>query len=504
MLGVAIRLLPVLGSDQILLRQPTEDGYLLLTVARNMALGNGMSTMGGQTATNGVQPLITFLFSACYLLVGGDKVQGVRLAMLLSSVIAAAAGWFGYRFAALMLAPRRLGRSTALLAAALWFGCPLFVMHTANALETGLYALTVLAMLDFYGRMQPSLPLRQAATLGFLLGLCFWSRNDAVFLIATVCLVIVFGPGKLAPSARWGRAILVGGVATATALPWMASNLLRFGNVVPVSGQSEALGARFAANIAYLPAKLFEYLSTVVAIPDQLERTPPVIVASLAVVIGAVVVAARASRTANDVQRSLLLIVAGFTACLSVYYGLFFGAEYFMARYLFPVSFPLLLLTVATVGGQLMRIESTSRRRLAELAVAVVVAVPLTGLVYRRYQQRADHMHFQVVDWVLANTTTDTLVAAIQTGTLGYFHDRTINLDGKVNPYALKLRQRMEREQGRRDYVLEYVRDSAIEYLVDWAGIASWERNLRPDFRLLLEDDAKNLAVLKRVTPKRP
>ncbi|NJN67317.1 MAG: hypothetical protein HC884_11700 [Chloroflexaceae bacterium] len=30
-------------------------------------------------------------------------------------------------------------------------------------------------------------------------------------------------------------------------------------------------------------------------------------------------------------------------------------------------------------------------------------------------------------------------IAAFESGTLGYFHDRTINLDGKVNPEVLAL-----------------------------------------------------------------
>ena len=46
-----------------MLRQwPTEDGYLMLTIARNMALGNGMSTADGELPTNGTQPLATTIW----------------------------------------------------------------------------------------------------------------------------------------------------------------------------------------------------------------------------------------------------------------------------------------------------------------------------------------------------------------------------------------------------------------------------------------------------------
>ena len=45
----------------------TEDGYLMLTVARNLALGNGLSVSDGQIITNGIQPLATFVYSLPFL-----------------------------------------------------------------------------------------------------------------------------------------------------------------------------------------------------------------------------------------------------------------------------------------------------------------------------------------------------------------------------------------------------------------------------------------------------
>jgi hypothetical protein len=54
------RLWPILAAQPAL---PeffiTEDGYLMLTVARNMAIGLGMSVSEGTIATNGIQPMAT-------------------------------------------------------------------------------------------------------------------------------------------------------------------------------------------------------------------------------------------------------------------------------------------------------------------------------------------------------------------------------------------------------------------------------------------------------------
>ena len=79
----------------------------------------------------------------------------------------------------------------------------------------------------------------------------------------------------------------------------------------------------------------------------------------------------------------------------------------------------------------------------------------------------AAHDHGQVVQWVSDHLAPATWVGAPQSGTLGYFHDRTINLDGKVNPLALQARQ----DNRLFHYI---VNDTPIEYIADWYGFARW------------------------------
>lgn len=49
-------------------------------------------------------------------------------------------------------------------------------------------------------------------------------------------------------------------------------------------------------------------------------------------------------------------------------------------------------------------------------------------------------------------------VAAFQSGTLGYFRDNVLNLDGKVNPKV----------HAHRKNLLGYIEESGIEWLCDW------------------------------------
>jgi hypothetical protein len=55
-IGVVTRLEP-LQDEQRMLKSISEDGYLMMTIARNMAIGEGMSTADGTIPTNGTQPL---------------------------------------------------------------------------------------------------------------------------------------------------------------------------------------------------------------------------------------------------------------------------------------------------------------------------------------------------------------------------------------------------------------------------------------------------------------
>ena len=69
-----VRVAPLVeGGERLRWQCVSEDGYLMLTVARNLALGNGLSISDGTIPSNGVQPLATLLFAGCIWLAGGDR-----------------------------------------------------------------------------------------------------------------------------------------------------------------------------------------------------------------------------------------------------------------------------------------------------------------------------------------------------------------------------------------------------------------------------------------------
>lgn len=501
-LGLLNRAYPIVGGEEALAQFfLTEDGYLMLTVARNMAIGLGMSVSEGTIPTNGVQPLATFLFAGAYAAAGGDKVGGL-VGVHLIAVLAAVGGAVAMRvLAGRVLASLGIAALWAWVATALWFSGPLLMRHSMNGLETGLYTCVVLGTLLLFWRMvAQGAEASRGLALGFgaLCGLAFLARNDAVFLVVALFsiwslhLLIAARVGGAAVAARVAPAAIVCLVVIA---PWLIHNQLGFGSIVPISGTAQSATAVYGGNVGLLPAVLFEHTLPMLPIPAGLERNAAIVaVAATSVVAILIWFAWRVARAAGPVR----LVVLGYGlhgAALAYYYGFHFGAEHFLSRYLAPIA-PLLVIAAVVAVVDLSRLVAGAKWR-AFASGAALLAFALTGalLVFFATPEQREQGHFQVVGWVSENVDDETWVGAVQTGTLGYWHDRTINLDGKVNPTALAERLRI-------GTVLDYVTKSEIDVLADWAGIATWideERfGFAEAFEVVVNDPEQNLAVLRR------
>lgn len=496
-LGFGARVAPFFDHGGRLLAQfPTEDGYFMLTMARSLSLGNGLSVAGGAMPTNGTQPLATFLWGFAYALVGGDSVAGVAAVLGLEVAISVLAAYGIFRLTSKLFAHRADVATLAFIASAVWFASAIGLPNTMNCLETGLYtAIAVSVALAFVESPDPSPPVmgaRRALSLGALLGLAFWARNDAVFLVLAACLAYLYGGlegGRRVVVARFLRTLIFGATAVLVALPWMIYNYVVFGHPMPVSGRAESVAASFGGNVAHLPANLFESLALVVPVPHSLEEHTAVLaLGSLAVAAAVIALAARFRAQPRPV-RHLVVMIGIYALGLAAFYGLFFGAPWFIGRYFTPLTpFTAILWAVAVKSG-VDRFAPSARALAVPLGAALAISLALNARIYLAGDR---HQHFQVVAWVRENVPEDTWVAAVQTGTLGYFHERTINLDGKVNLAAYEAIT-----EGR---LHAYVVASEAEYLVDWVGITEWMREpeIAAAFEVVVRDPERNLGALRR------
>ena len=502
LLGTAVRLAP-LSSDERTMAAITEDGYLMLTVARNVALGRGLTIAEGTIATNGVQPAVTFAWAAAHRAAGSERMPTLRAVIVLQWVVALMTAALVVMLARHAFARQPWRDAGAVFAGALWFASPLALRHTSNGLETGPYALAIATVLlvDQHWRLRS---VARTLVLGAMFGALFLVRNDAAFLIGAWGLLELVGErGSPLPFVRrLTHAALAGLAALAVASPWLLYNARVFGHVVPISGRAQNLNTALGENLAVLPRVLAEYAWMASPLP-RFDGSPLAALASLGVLaalLAATLVGAR--RTGVSLQRwMVLLLVHG--GLLAAYYGVFFGAAYFLSRYLFPLSL------IAALGPVLWVFSGTGVRapravaRSHVLLVAAGLTLVTAASAWRFHAGSATHDHAQVVQWVSKHASPDTWVGAPQSGTLGYFHDRTINLDGKVNPLALRAR--------RENRLVQYiVYDTPVDLIADWYGLARWMD--RPDtvqeeadpellsrhFAVVVRDQARNLVVLRR------
>ncbi len=507
LVGAAVRLAP-LTSDGRTMAAISEDGYLMLTVARNVALGRSLTIADGTIATNGVQPLVTFVWAGLHWLYGGERLPALRAVVVAEFAVALLTAIFVALLTRHAFRDHPWRDAAALFAAALWFASPLTLKHTSNGLETGFYLCAMAAILLIDLRWRATSVLR-AVVVGSRLGVLFLVRNDAVFFILAFLLADMRRDDS-APAfgRRLRNSAIIAAAALAVASPWLAYNARVFGHMVPVSGRAQSLNMQIGESLVGLPRALSEFAWMATPLPARLGQGWLWPLVTSIVLAAAIALTLRRCRLAGLTLQRWMSIVLVHSALLGAYYGVFFGAAYFLPRYLFPLSLIAVLVPCVWI---MPPARAALDQRTVGYKAGLLIAGGLTLLVMfaaeRLYSRSADHDHGHVVQWVSDHLTQDTWVGAPQSGTLGYFHDRTINLDGKVNPLAL---------QARRDNRLFHyiVDDTPIEYIADWYGLSRWvdhpetvQEELEGDllsrhFTVIVRDPGRNLVVLKRLAPR--
>jgi hypothetical protein len=120
--------------------------------------------------------------------------------------------------------------------------------------------------------------------------------------------------------------------------------------------------------------------------------------------------------------------------------------------------------------------------RYAAAAIALTAVASVGGAGATLHNRELGNINVLSAGYVADAVPSTAVVGAFQSGVLGYFNARVVNLDGKINADALSA------AAGGR--LPEYVDTRGITYLVDWPGIlailpqeylnARWNRCGRP------------------------
>lgn len=453
----------------------TEDGYYALAVARNVALGNGV-TIDGVMPTNGFQPLFTFIEAIAFKLSPGDEILAMRLVMALA--------WLFHLGGAVMVGliardawPVRAPSERPLrlaLGALLYLAAPFLFGHAYNGLETG-------AVLFFYAALGRWVQtgrddgLAGLAGLGALIGLTVLARIDAGFVAVALAVRELWRSRHRPLGTIVLRLAVLGGAAVLISSPWWLYNLLWFGSAVPTSGLAQQ---GFA--LSSLRLEFAEWALRLAAVPWIFLGAHEDWATSLArslILAGALWVGWRSLKRSGGtasldqadpaerltVRRTLgfALAFAAAMAGLVAYYFLGFVAYWFYYRYFAPVALFAFVAAPVAWAALAARTPAWSWSAAGQVLVGIALVAQSAMLVALAHDGRGfggNTVYHDQVALVREHVPPEEWVAGGQTGTLGFFRERVVNLDGKVNRDALAYQ----------DHMWDYLKARGVRWFADW------------------------------------
>jgi hypothetical protein len=446
-LGLLIRLvLAFLPLEQLLLLLE-DDAWMVTAIARNFALGRGI-TADGANPTNGFHPLYPLTLGTIPYLFAPDALDaGLRVNLILCAILSALIGLPLFH-----LTRRFAGEKGALLAVAVYVLNPYFARVTVNAMDTSLGLLFLLLVAErFYALdRQRWLP---AFLFGLLGGLAGLARLDDWILVAFIGLALFWDfVRQRAPFAVVLACAL--GIAL-PALPYFAYNYVVFGSLFPSSGRALAYMHSYANGFSLTNILHFIFLNPAL----NLSFLPSM---WLALLIALLLVIAYFWVLPSMVRRALIPLV-GYALVQVLYYA--YVQQNSNPRYFVGLGAIFCLL----LGGLYSRLEPhlrTGALRQGVMAAALVLAVGLNTLevveFYRQHTtmpQLTQPTIYEAALWVRDNLSEDALLAAKNSGILQYYSGHVVlNIDGKLNNEIVPVL-----EQRR---LWSYLEEKGVGYLV--------------------------------------
>lgn len=246
-----------------------DDTFYYLEIAYRSAQGQG-STFDGIHLTSGFQPAWKAVLTAIAVMVR-DKEHLLRASLIACTALNLMAGLFFFGAARLTMPG-----GIALAPLFLWAAVQLEPHLALSGMETSLNWLFFNMLLFFLLRMAVlsdqlrdgprSRSILKAGMIGLLCGLLFYSRVDNALFIVGAALVVGFLPGLLhinhgaaKPNGLLSIAVLA--IVAVVILPYLISNSLTFGTMLPISGL-----AKQRLNYDLVTAAMGGYLSLETAV----------------------------------------------------------------------------------------------------------------------------------------------------------------------------------------------------------------------------------------------
>jgi hypothetical protein len=436
----------------------SEDGFYMLTVAKNFANGEGF-VYNFRIATSGVQPLSTVLYSVVFYT---GKVFGLSITTVLRIIIFLSASLlYGIGFLLFVICKRwfTIVDNDVLFLLCIIFSAFNFEMlvYFSNGLETGIYSILVLLSVFLSTNVVSKNKYQKnnfdIYLIGILFGITSLARLDFVILsFAFGAIVLIKKKLTLFDVSKIFITQFI------ILLPWL---LIIYG-ITGSALQSSVTAQSSWVRIGILGERLFYILSAL------MEHSTPLYFTmnrNLILIIGFILFAFYLflSRKKHPDKKfipenyKLVLIYWGTPFLLFlVSYLVYSYATYFYLRYTVPIA--LLLLPFFTYHFY-YQINNLAKRTLFLITTGIMVIFFIHAGLYFHSGNLGVHQSLRV-HYINTNFPPEEKIGVFQSGVTGFFCENVINLDGKIDNFVTEYRKANRFEH--------YLDSTGINVLIEW------------------------------------
>lgn len=478
--GFLFQLSYLFTSTAALAHRPfEEDSFIIMTVTRNIAMGKGL-TIDGKTITGGVQPG-SFIYIIAHIASGFDKWDALRWARFLNLIGSFFSGYMLYRLSRLILKkePIAYAHTLSLFSSALWIGSYQVFRINLNGYETVFAMCALLIVLELYLRRWDC-DLQKIRffdiVLGFAMGFSILCRVDLGFLSVGLAGWYFF-----VNSERYKRkfvSILTWAIISLIiTLPWWIFNIWLDGSIMPLSGKATRLQVTFNGHGHSILQSFIRTLDALFEIPFISLYAPyqwgNSIIWLIVRLILLLIIGLLFWKSRKKIASLFSLInwkpIGGlfiFAFLLIIYYIFVHGAWWFMKRYLHPVRTLLFIFSGIYILSLVTVLVNLCKNKILYKIIFSFLSILILCISFFQwfitYNDTDSNMLMPSVTF-LRDYYPSARIGAFQSGTLGYFLDNVVNLDGKSNPNAY--------HAARDDNVINYILNNNIGIISDWPEV---------------------------------
>ena len=406
----------------------TEDGFYMMTVAWNIAEGNGIK-YNFNRPTTGIQPMMTFIqagIAKIVLMTGGDKIIFLRVMIIFCALLLFL---FSLVTASIVreVIPGSYSRSVVIFIVI--FSFDLFD-HFTNGLETGLYILIIGICISYSFRFISNPDYKRAFIFGCLSGIATLARVD--FLLPFfVYLLFLFTYKKI----KVRKLITAAAAIFLFLFPWLFYVYDVSGTIYPSSASVQTA----LVNPSGISERIyFIFISLLVHLTPFIHSHNLFISLAAALVYAAILYyMVKRMNFLAALNKSSLSNLAGWGFSFSILYIIYFiysGSTYFYIRYTTPFYVFVLLIAVCALLFLLNKIPDLYRKLFYPGFVLFFFA---QAFYYLFNGNLANHLTLRVA-YIKNNIKVPGKIGLFQSGVTGFFVERVLNLDGKMDNVLIR------------------------------------------------------------------